>query len=100
MSGHGPRGALTTALAFLATLGGPAAAGAAEPIMPLSEVRAGMRCTGLSVIRGTEISSFDVEILDVLHGDALADGPSILLRVSGPAVDVTGIGPGFSGSPV
>jgi hypothetical protein len=36
----------------------------------------------------------------VVHGEALADGPAILLRVSGPAVDTTGIGPGFSGSPV
>ena len=42
------------------------------PIMPLSEVRPGMKCTGLSVIHGTEISSFDVEILDVI---ARRDGP-------------------------
>jgi hypothetical protein len=76
------------------------AAHAADPIMPLSEVRQGMRCTGLSVIRGTEISSFDVEILDVIAPEAGLSGPRILIRVSGPAVDATGIGPGFSGSPV
>ena len=58
-------------------------------------------CTGYSVIRGTDISSFDVEIVDVLSGDASAnDGPRILVRVSGPAVDRTGVGPGFSGSPI
>lgn len=78
----------------------PAPAAAADPIMPLSEVRAGMRCTGLSVIRGTEISSFDVEVLDVVGGSSPTAGPSILLRASGPAVDATGIGPGFSGSPI
>lgn len=76
------------------------AAHAADPIMPLSEVRQGMHCTGLSVIRGTTISSFDVEILDVIAPEAGLTGPRILIRVSGPAVDATGIGPGFSGSPV
>ncbi len=30
--------------------------------MRLSDVRAGMRCTGLSVVRGTAISSFGVEV--------------------------------------
>lgn len=76
------------------------AAHAADPIMPLSEVRPGMRCTGLSVIRGTEISSFDVEIIDVIAAETGLSGPRILVRVSGPAVDTTGVGPGFSGSPV
>ena len=68
--------------------------------MPLSEVRQGMRCTGLSVIKGTTISSFDVEVLDVIAPEAGLSGPRILIKVSGPAVDETGIGPGFSGSPV
>jgi hypothetical protein len=76
------------------------AAFAADPIMPLSEVRSGMHCTGLSVIRGTTISSFDVEVLDVIAAESGLSGPRILVRVSGPAVDSTGIGPGFSGSPV
>src|SRR3954468_10970721 len=79
----------------------PGTAQAGDPIMPLSQLRPGMRCTGYSVIRGTEISSFDVEIVDVLSGDASGnDGPRILVRVSGPAVDRTGVGPGFSGSPI
>src|SRR5215207_9951573 len=79
----------------------PGTASAGDPIMPLSELRPGMQCTGYSVIRGTEISSFDVEIVDVVSGDASAnDGPRILIRVSGEAVDRTGVGPGFSGSPV
>ncbi len=68
--------------------------------MPLSEVRSGMRCTGLTVIRGTEISTFDVEVIDVIADDPATGGPRILIRVSGPAVDATGLGPGFSGSPI
>jgi hypothetical protein len=78
----------------------PAAARAADPIMPLSEVRSGMRCTGLSVVRGTEISSFDVEVIDVIADDPAAGGPRLLIRASGAAVDATGIGAGFSGSPI
>lgn len=73
---------------------------AAEPILPLSEVQPGMRCTGLSVIRGTTISSFDVDIIDVVPGDQIADQPLLLVKVSGPTVDDSGIAEGFSGSPV
>ena len=73
---------------------------AADPIMPLSEVRSGMSCTGFSVVRGTEIASFDVEVIDVIADDPAIGGPRILIRVSGPAVDDTGVGPGFSGSPI
>ena len=37
----------------------------------------------------------------MVSGDASPnDGPRILVRVSGPAVDRTGVGPGFSGSPI
>ena len=75
-------------------------AAAGDPIMPLSQVRSGMQCTGYSVVRGTEIASFDVEILEVIDGDASGQGPRLLVRVSGPAVDGTGVGPGFSGSPI
>ena len=76
------------------------AARAADPIMPLTQVTPGMRCVGLSVVRGTAIAQFDVEVLDVIGTQAGLSGPRILVRVSGPVVDSTGIGPGFSGSPI
>ncbi|HKG65389.1 MAG TPA: hypothetical protein VKB28_15055 [Solirubrobacteraceae bacterium] len=88
--------ALTVAALLLPAA--PAVAG--DPIMPLSQVRSGMQCTGYSVVRGTTISEFGVEILDVVDGDASGQGPRLLVRVSGPAVDGTGVGPGFSGSPI
>ncbi|MET0770829.1 MAG: hypothetical protein ABW081_13015 [Solirubrobacteraceae bacterium] len=79
----------------------PAArASAGDPVMPLGDVRAGMQCTGLSVVRGTAISSFDVEVIDVVDAAATGSGSRIMVRASGPAVDATGIGPGFSGSPI
>jgi hypothetical protein len=75
-------------------------AAAGDPIMALSDVQPGMQCTGYSVVQGTTISSFGVRVLDVVDGDPYSDGPRILFEVSGPAVDSTGIGPGFSGSPI
>jgi hypothetical protein len=89
---------LTGLLVLLATFLPADAALAGDPIMPLGDVRAGMQCTGYSVVRGTDVSAFDVEVLDVV--DSGADGPYLLVRASGPAVDETGIGPGFSGSPI
>src|SRR5215210_8481216 len=97
------RARLLAAVVATASLAGaaPQVARAGDPVMPLSELRPGMRCTGYSVIRGTEITSFDVEIVDVVSGDASSnDGPRILVRLSGPAIDQTGVGPGFSGSPI
>ena len=85
--------------ALAAALVAPAAARAADPIMPLADVQPGMRCTGLTVVRGLQITSFDVEVVDVVDRGR-AGAARILVRVSGPAVDATGLGPGFSGSPI
>jgi hypothetical protein len=91
----------TAALAaLLAGVAAAPAAAAGDPIMPLGQVSKGMRCTAYSVIQGTEISSFDAEVVDVVAGDRATEAPRILLRFSGPAIDRTGVGPGFSGSPI
>ncbi len=87
-------------LSSLVALALAPAARAADPIMPLTQVRPGMQCVGLSVVRGTAISQFNVEVIDVIGAQAGLSGPRILVRASGPAVDATGIGPGFSGSPI
>jgi hypothetical protein len=91
---------LTLAATAAALLLPSAPALAGDPVMPLSQVQSGMRCTGYSVVRGTDIASFDVEVIDVVDGDPSLSGPRILVEASGPAVDRTGIGPGFSGSPI
>ena len=85
--------------ALAAALVAPTAAYAAEPIMPLADVQSGMRCTGLSVVRGLEISPFDVEVVDVVDRGR-GSAARIIVRVSGPSVAATGLGPGFSGSPI
>ncbi len=91
---------VTTLLSLVSAGALGASARAAEPIMPLDQVRKGMKCTARSVISGVDIATFDVEILDVVAGDRAARTPYLLFRASGPAIDATGIGPGFSGSPI
>src|SRR6185503_10306065 len=70
-----------------------------DPIMPLDQVERGMTCEGRSVFRGTAIETFNVEILDVLE-PSVEGGAGILFRAYGPNVDETGLGFGFSGSPI
>ena len=89
---QGMRRLLLAALA--AALVAPAVPSAADPIMPLGDVQAGMRCTALTVVRGTAITSFDVEVLDVIDRQR-PESARILVRVSGPAVDATGHRPGL-----
>ena len=91
---------IAAALAGVALAGvWTAQASAADPVMPLVEVEPGMNCEGRSVIRGTAVSTFGAEVVDVIRGSS-SHLDRILVRVSGPAVDATGVGPGFSGSPI
>src|SRR3954469_21269277 len=89
---------LAAAVAALLVPAAPAFAG--DPTMPLWQVHPGMHCTGYSVVQGTTISAFDVNVIDVAGGEATSGGGRILFSASGPAIDATGLGPGFSGSPI
>ncbi len=93
-----PRRAAAAVLA-LGLASGPAAA--ADPILPLSEVRPGMVGEARTVVRGTEITTFPVTVLDVQRA---ADGPGgtlVLVRAEGELMERTGgVAEGMSGSPV
>ncbi len=72
---------------------------AQTPIMPLAEVRAGMRGVGKTVFSGDRVEEFGVEILGVLENA----GPKqsvILARLYGDPLEETGVLQGMSGSPV
>lgn len=78
-----------------------AALACAQPagVLPLSEVRPGMKATGKTVFAGGRTESFDVEILGVMENV----GPKqsvILARLSGGPLAQTGVLQGMSGSPV
>jgi hypothetical protein len=73
---------------------------AAQPlILPLREVRTGMRGVGKTVFSGTRIEEFQVEILGILENS----GPKqsiILTRLAGGPLASAGVMQGMSGSPV
>jgi hypothetical protein len=72
----------------------------AEPF-PLDDVVPGLTAVGWTVARGTEPTTFDVEVLGVLP-DAIAGGKDLIVfRSSGDVIDeVGGIWSGMSGSPL
>ena len=86
----GPRGLLTSIAVAGLVLTAAGTAAAADPILPLSEVRPGMVGEARTVVSGTEIVTFPVTVIDVLR---FADGPGgtlIMVRASGPLMDQTG----------
>lgn len=72
----------------------------APAIFPLEAVEKGLVGVGRTVVSGTQVEEFGVELLAVLTGQ----GPSnslVMVRVFGPLVERTGgIAAGMSGSPV
>lgn len=72
---------------------------APDEIFPVDEVRRGMRGYGLTVVEGTRIDTFRVELLDVMRGRGRS-GDIILVTVSGLDIEENGIAQGMSGSPV
>jgi len=83
---------------FVVVCAGVLALGA--DIIPLSEIRLGMTGYGLTVVAGTEISRFEVEVVDVLDepGDR---NDFIIIRAFGPAISRSGgVAQGMSGSPI
>jgi hypothetical protein len=92
---------LTILALLVVTLTAPLLPVAAAPAwMPVADVRPGMRGVALTVVAGTKVESFDVQILEIVPGAGPA-GDLILIRASGPLIARTGgIAAGMSGSPV
>ncbi|HSV33827.1 MAG TPA: hypothetical protein VLH87_06855, partial [Pyrinomonadaceae bacterium] len=69
-------------------------------LLPLDDVRAGMKGVARTVFAGSDTEEFGVEILGVLPGFPGARQSTIIGRLSGSNVDRTGVFAGMSGSPV
>jgi hypothetical protein len=94
---------LTALLVFLCTSFASAADATKLdiPMFPLNELKAGLKGTGHTVIRGTKIETFDVEVIDLVPDGGFDGGPMVLARFSGPVIEQSnGIAAGYSGSPV
>ncbi|MEO8371978.1 MAG: SpoIVB peptidase S55 domain-containing protein [Candidatus Solibacter sp.] len=87
------RHVVPAALALAATLAGQTA------LLPLKDIKPGMRGTGRTVFNASKIEDFQVEILGVL--DNIGPKESLILaRLSGGPLEHTGVMQGMSGSPV
>ncbi len=77
-----------------------AVSASATEILPLDQVRPGMKGVGYTVFEADKVESFDVEILAILRNVLGPKQDIILSRLSGPRVNFTGVAGGMSGSPV
>jgi hypothetical protein len=68
-------------------------------IIPLAEVRAGMKGYGLTVFSGTKPERFDIRVIGVLH-NFLPKQDVILIQSDDPRLLHSGIVAGMSGSPI
>src|SRR4051812_16987131 len=72
----------------------------ATKIMPLEQIKTGMRGVAYTVFEGTKPESMEVEILGVLKNNNGPKSDMILIRLHGQKVEFTGVVAGMSGSPV
>jgi len=72
---------------------------AVDRIMPLNQVKVGMKGKGRTVFLGNRIEEFDVEIIGVLRNFS-PKRSMILARLDHKILDKTGVIEGMSGSPV
>ena len=70
------------------------------PIIPVSQIHAGMHGVAYTVFEGVKPEAMEVEVLGVLHNVNGPKGDVILVRLHGPKVEYTGVVAGMSGSPV
>lgn len=86
-------------LAFLLVM--PISIGHAAPeFMPVNEIKPGMQGIAKTVVSGTKLEEFGVEVLGIMKNKGTS-GDLILIRTYGDVIDRTGgIAQGMSGSPV
>lgn len=98
---RGLLGLVCCVCAVLLSAGAQAAVFDAKTMLDSRQITRGMRAVGKSVFAGATITSFNLEIIDVMH-KANSGGDMILARVlDGPVVKrQSGIIGGMSGSPV
>jgi hypothetical protein len=92
------RVALSLSLVILA-LAAPEWARASE-ILPLDQIKPGMKGTARTIFAGEAIEPFELEVLGVLRNLVGPGQHVILVRLLGDKVNYTGVVAGMSGSPV
>ncbi len=71
-----------------------------DRIIPFREIKPGMEGFGKTVIKGNEIQTFAVKVIDVIDNPGVLDD-HIVVRVGGPTIrQAGGVAAGMSGSPI
>lgn len=70
------------------------------PILHVSDVQPGMKCTGRTVYAGKEIVEFGADILGVMPGMWGPGEDVVIARLTGPNAERYGVVAGMSGSPI
>jgi SpoIVB peptidase S55 len=91
------RASFGASVAVALALGAPARA---TDMMPLEDVRPGMKGVGRTVFEGSRIDEFKVTILGVLENAIGAQRSLVMARLEGGPLEQTGVIAGMSGSPV
>ncbi len=68
--------------------------------MGVDEIHPGMKGFGRTVMSGTEIIPFQVEVVSILHNAFQAKQDVILIRCAGAGLEHSGVIAGMSGSPI
>ena len=87
---------------ILGSAAAPAVRAAADqpPILPLEQVKPGMRGVGYTIFAGDKIEPFEVEVIGILPNLMGPKQSIILVELHGDKAEHTGVVAGMSGSPV
>ncbi len=85
---------------FAQSTNAPESAKPNVPIMPLDQVKTGMKGVAYTVFEGTQPEPMDLVVLGVLRNMTGPKSDVILVRLQGAKPEYTGIVAGMSGSPV
>lgn len=88
------------AVAFSISAGSTLLARDQPDILPLDQVKPGMRGVAYTIFAGDQIEKFDLEVIGVLPNLLGPKQSIILVELKGPKVEHTGVAAGMSGSPV
>ncbi|HXY00184.1 MAG TPA: SpoIVB peptidase S55 domain-containing protein [Candidatus Limnocylindrales bacterium] len=91
---------LTVIFLLLGTLFLWSAAQESNEVLPLVQVRAGMKGYAYTIFAGDQVEKFDLEVLGVMPNFMGPKQSIILVQLKGPKVEHTGVVAGMSGSPV
>lgn len=78
----------------------PSVAAAGPQIIPLSQIKPGMKGIGYTIFSGDKIQTFTVEVLGILPNLIGPKQDVVLVKLSSPEIAKSGVVAGMSGSPV